>query len=413
MMSTFASSPARLRPGADFWLVGSVAALLVIGVQMVYSSSVIVAHNEFKDEAYFLVRQVGWLILGVIAATIAARTDYRIWRRLSIVGMAVCLVLLVVVLMPNLGMTAYGAQRWLKIGAIPLGQPSEFAKLFLVLYMADWLSRKGDQVRHFTYGSLPFAIIVGLVASLVMLQPDLGTTLVLILTAVSIFYLAGANLIHLVLMAIPATVMIGFLVLGVGWRADRVDAFLNPEADPLGKGWHTMQTLIALGSGGLAGVGLGESTQKHYYVPNAHTDTIFAILGEELGLLGTLAVLILFAIVAWRGLRIASRTDDHFGRLLAAGMTGKIIWQAILNMLVITNTVPYTGVPLPLISYGASSLVVTMVSIGMIFSVARFGENPTSNTISTEPSPRRSIQPSTAVARTRIRQHRARFRHAN
>jgi cell division protein FtsW len=311
-----------------------------------------------------------------------------------------------------LGSTAYGAQRWLKIGPIPLGQPSELAKIILVLYMADWLSRKGDQVRHFTYGSLPFAIIVGLVAGLVMLQPDLGTTLVVIVTAVTIFYVAGANLIHLALMAIPAFAIIAALVVNVGWRADRVAAFLNPEDDPLGKGWHTMQTLIALGSGGIQGLGLGESRQKHYYVPNAHTDTIYAIIGEELGLIGTMLVLVLFGILAWRGLAIASRSSDMFGRLLAVGMVGKIIWQAILNIAVITNTVPYTGVPLPLISYGASSLVVTMISIGVLYSVLRFRAEAVPDVSRGGPPDDVGREEQPLSARDRMRQYRARFNHA-
>jgi cell division protein FtsW len=395
----------------DWWLIGSVVGLLAIGLQMVYSSSVVIAHSEFNDDTYFLVRHAAWLVVGFLFMYVASRIDYRIWRRLSVVLMGLCLVSLVMVLVPSFGSTAYGAQRWLKIGPIPLGQPSELAKIILVLYMADWLSRKGDQVKRFTYGSLPFAIIVGLVAGLVMLQPDLGTTLVVIVTAVTIFYVAGANVIHLALMAIPAFAIIAGLVINVGWRAERVAAFLNPEDDPLGKGWHTLQTLIALGSGGIQGLGLGESRQKHYYVPNAHTDTIYAIIGEELGLIGTLLVLSLFGILAWRGLVIASRSSDMFGRLLAVGMVGKIIWQAVLNIAVITNTVPYTGVPLPLISYGASSLVVTMISIGVLYSVLRFRTEEVLHI------PREAENGSSAgrspSARDRMRQYRARFNHAH
>jgi cell division protein FtsW len=395
----------------DWWLIGSLLALLAIGLQMVYSSSVVVAHSEFNDDTYFFLRHAAWLVVGFILTYVASRIDYRVWRHVSVLLMGFCLVSLVIVLIPSFGSTAYGAQRWLKIGPVPLGQPSELAKIILVLYMADWLSRKGDQVRHFTYGSLPFAIIVGLVAGLVMLQPDLGTTLVVIVTAVTIFYVAGANLIHLALMAVPAFAIIAALVVNVGWRADRVAAFLNPEDDPLGKGWHTMQTLIALGSGGIQGLGLGESRQKHYYVPNAHTDTIFAIIGEELGLIGTILVLALFGVLAWRGLLIASRSSDMFGRLLAVGIVSKIIWQAVLNIAVITNTVPYTGVPLPLISYGASSLVVTMISIGVLYSVLRFrAEVPDSQLLERAEPPDSKAPPTSASAR--MRQYRARFHHA-
>jgi cell division protein FtsW len=198
----------------------------------------------------------------------------------------------------------------------------------------------------------------------------------------------------------------------VGWRADRVAAFLNPEDDPLGKGWHTMQTLIALGSGGIQGLGLGESRQKHYYVPNAHTDTIFAIIGEELGIIGTILVVLLFGILAWRGLLIASRSSDMFGRLLAVGMVGKIVWQAALNIAVITNTVPYTGVPLPLISYGASSLVVTMISIGVLYSVLRFRAQIPERAPAMPVSDDSNEAAGPLSAGARIRQYRARFKHA-
>jgi cell division protein FtsW len=396
----------------DWWLIGSVVGLLAIGLQMVYSSSVVVAHNEFGDDTYFVVRHAAWLVIGFILTYITSRIDYHIWQRFSVLLMGLCLVSLVIVLVPTFGSTAYGAQRWLKLGPIQLGQPSELAKIVLVLYMADWLSRKGEQVRHFTYGSLPFAIIVGLVAGLVMLQPDLGTTLVVIVTAVTIFFIAGANLIHLALMAVPAAAIIGVLVVNVGWRADRVAAFLNPEDDPLGKGWHTMQTLIALGSGGIQGLGLGESRQKHYYVPNAHTDTIFAIIGEELGLIGTILVVLLFGILAWRGLVIASRSSDMFGRLLAVGMVGKVVWQAMLNIAVITNTVPYTGVPLPLISYGASSLVVTMISIGVLYSVLRFRAQAPQTTPAMSLGDESESSIHSLSAGARMRQYRARFHHA-
>ena len=233
----------------DWWLIGSVVALLAIGLQMVYSSSVVVAHNEYGDDTYFVVRHAAWLVVGFILTYIVSRIDYHVWQRLSVILMGLCLVALVVVLVPAFGSTAYGAQRWLKVGPIPLGQPSELAKIILVLYMADWLSRKGDQVRHFTYGSLPFAIIVGLVAGLVMLQPDLGTTLVVIVTAVTIFFVAGANLIHLALMAIPAAAIVGALVVNVGWRADRVAAFLSPEDDLLARAGTPCRRLLPLDRG--------------------------------------------------------------------------------------------------------------------------------------------------------------------
>lgn len=373
------------RANVDWWLVMAVGGLLLIGLQMVYSSSVVVAHAVFEDDAYFLTRQAIWTVLGLGAMILVARMDYQRLQSWSVWLMAICLIGLVLVLIPGIGSTAYGAQRWLKIGPFPLIQPSELAKVALVIYMADWLSRKGKHVSQFTNGSLPFAIIVGLVAGLVMPQPDLGTAIVLIATAVSIFFVAGANVFHLILGAVPTGAVLCWLVFGVGWRADRWDAFLRPEDDPLGKGWHTMQTLIALGSGGASGLGFGASRQKHYYVPNAHTDAIMAIVGEELGLIGTVTIVVLFGILAWRSLVIALHAPDDFGRLLAAGMASKILWQAILNVSVVTNTVPFTGVTLPFISFGGSSLLVTLLSVGMLLSVARVSAGSSVEVRSTGP----------------------------
>jgi cell division protein FtsW len=363
----------RARGHIDFILLGAVIALLVLGAQMVYSASVVVAHNEFDDDSYFVVRQAMWIVLGLAVLAVAARVDYHRWQKVSLLLLLACVVGLIVVLMPQFGVTQYGSSRWLRLGPLPSIQPSEFTKLAVVIYMADWLSKKGSNVGKLGQGSIPFVIILGIVASLVLIEPDLGTTVLICAAAFSIFFVAGANLLHLAFGILPAGLMIGWWAIhAAAYRSDRWAAFMDPWGDPQGKAWQTIQTLIALGSGGLTGVGFGMSRQKAYYLPNAHTDSILAIIGEELGFLGTMGVILLFVIVGWRGMTIALRAPDPFGRLLATGVTSMILWQAIVNIGAITNSLPYTGVTLPFISFGGSSLCISLLSVGVLLSVSRF-----------------------------------------
>jgi len=361
----------RTRQAPDWVLAGAVGALLVVGILMVYSSSFVVAHNEFHDDTYFLVRQLIWAGLGLAGMLAATLVDYRRLRRLSLVAMLGCIGALVLVLVPGFGIANYGAARWLNLGPLPSVQPSEFAKLAVVLYMADWLSAKGRDVRALTHGALPFTIIVGLIAGLILAEPDLGTALVVIVTASAVYWVAGANVLHCLVGALLSIAGVYYAISNVSFRQDRLKAFLDPWEHWQDSGWHTVQTLIALGSGGIAGLGLGNSRQKFYYLPNAHTDAIFAIIGEELGLMGTLFVLMLFCVIGWRGLRIAFCAPDTYGRLLATGATAMIVWQAMLNIAVVTNTVPYTGITLPFVSFGGSSLVASLAAAGLLLSVSR------------------------------------------
>jgi cell division protein FtsW len=357
----------------DYILIGAVVLLLAFGAQMVYSASVVIAHNEFNDETYFFTRQLTWIAVGTVGLIVAASVDYHRWQKVSLLLLVVTVVALVLVLVPGLGMIQYGSARWLKLGPLPSFQPSELAKVAVVIYMADWLARKGRGVSRFTHGSIPFLIILSLIAGLVVVEPDMGTAVIICAVAFSVFFVAGANLWHLIIGFVPGGLFTAMVVTyAAPYRAERLAGFLDPFADPLGKGWQAMQTFIALGSGGLTGVGFGMSRQKAYYLPNAHTDSILAIIGEELGLIGTMAVIILLMIIGWRGLRIALRAPDPFGRLLALGLTAKILWQAIINIGAITSSLPYTGVTLPFVSFGGNSLCMTMVGIGLMLSVSRF-----------------------------------------
>jgi len=355
----------------DYLLLASTIALLVLGTLMVYSASFVVAHNEFNDDAYFLVRQLMWIAAGLVGLLISARIDYRRWRSLSLPIMFVCIGMLVLVLVPGIGSSSYGAVRWIKLGPVQI-QPSEIAKLAMTLYLADWLARRGPIVGELLKGLLPFGIIVGIVAALVAVQPDLGTTAIIIAVAACVFFVGGANLWHITLLGVTG-IGAGLVVLAhlSGYQLERIRAFLDPWSDIQGSGWHTAQGLIALGSGGLFGSGLGNGLQKYYWVPNAHTDAIFAIIGEELGLVGCLGVLMLFGVVAWRGFLIAWRGPDAFARLFATGLTCMLTIQTLVNIAVVTNSLPYTGVTLPLVSFGGSSTVISLVAIGLLLNISR------------------------------------------
>ncbi len=367
------SARAHPRPTPDIPLLLVTIVLLVLGVEMVYSASFVVAQSEFGDATYFLSKQVVWALVGAAFMVAAALVDYHRLERLSVPLMVITVGAMVLVLIPGIGVGNYGATRWIRLGPLPLPpiQPSEFAKLALIVYMSAWLARKGKRVRELTYGFVPFALLLIVVTALIMAQPDMGTSFVVVATAACLFFVAGANLLHFFVAGAGGVVGFAYLIVHSGYRHDRLQAFLNPWADPKDTGWHTIQTLIALGSGGLTGLGLGASRQKFYYVPNAHTDAIFAIIGEELGLIGSAAVIVLFAVLAWRGFRIAFRAPDRFGRLLATGVTCMILVQAVTNIAVVTNTIPYTGITLPFISFGGSSLLVCMAGVGLLLGVSR------------------------------------------
>ncbi|HIP96522.1 MAG TPA: putative lipid II flippase FtsW [Anaerolineae bacterium] len=351
----------------DYFLIITVAALLIVGLMMVYSSTFDLAYKGFGDPAYFFRRQILWMVLGLGAMIVLARIEYQFWQRVAILLMAGALLLLGIVLV--FGNTRFGGQRWLLPGGSV--QPSELCKLAVVIYVAAWLSSKGDRIRQITYGLIPFSILIGLVTGLIMFQPDLSTAVLIALTGGAMFFIAGADLLQLAISLIFGGATFVFLVSQLPHSATRIAVFLDPNSDPNGIAYHVRQTLIALGCGGWTGVGLGAGRQKFGYMPAAHTDAIFAVLGEELGLIGCLMVIGLFVALAYRGFKIALEAPDAFGTVLAAGLTCSLIIQALVNIAVVTATLPYAGVPLPFISYGGSSLVVALASVGLLLSVSR------------------------------------------
>src|SRR5438874_8753188 len=367
--------PSRLRVGSpDYLIVAAVAALVVLGIIAVYSSSFALGILEYGDANYFVFRQVFFAFLGVSAMWLLMKSDYRRLRVVSPLLMLGAILGLVAVLLPGIGVDRNGAARWIAVGGpIPPLQPSEFAKLALIIYVSAWLAGRGEHVKAFWTGFFPFVVLVGLVAGLVMLEPDLGTTIVIVLTTMTLVFVAGASLTHVAAFAGIGSVVASLLVFTGEYRADRIFAFISAEDDPSGRGFHTLQLLIALGSGGVHGLGLGASRQKFFYVPGAHTDGIFAIIGEELGFIGSAIVIALFAVLIIRGFRVILRARDDFGSLLAVGIVSWIAYQALINVGGITRTLPLTGIPLPFLSYGGSALMAMLAGVGILLSVSRYG----------------------------------------
>jgi cell division protein FtsW len=356
----------RNAPKYDYLLIIAVAALLIAGLMMVYSATFALGYQLYGQPTYFFIRQLLWMGLGLLAMIIIARIEYHVWRRWSIPLMAGALLLLGLVL--AVGSDRFGGQRWLLNGSI---QPGEIAKLAVIVYIADWLSSKGERIRHVTYGLVPFAILLGFVTGLIMLQPDFSTAVLIATTAIAMFFIAGGDVWQMIASGILGGTTFAVLITRSEYRLARVVSFINPTGDHLGGNYQVRQILIALGSGGITGLGLGDSRQKFGYIPASHTDGIFAILGEELGLIGCLVVIGLFAFLAYRGFRVALASPDAFGTVLAAGLTCSLIFQALINIAVVTALAPVTGVPLPFISFGGSSLVVSMMAIGLLLAISR------------------------------------------
>ena len=353
-------------------LLVAAGGLVVVGLVMVLSASSVRAYEDYGSSFLFFVRQLLYAVVGLAAFLLTARMRHTAWQRLCVPVLLLCVVLLVVVLLPGFGTVAGGSARWLRFGPVTV-QPSEIAKVGVIAFAATLLARRFRRIHDLRNLVVPLAPVVGLVCALILLQPDMGTAVIVVSAVFVLLFVAGARLKHLMVGG-AGLGMLGFGLMYVeGYRWARLSSFLNPQADPQGNGYQLIQSLIALTSGGPFGVGLGASRQKWSYVPNAHTDFIFAIIGEELGLVGALAVVLLLGALVFAGIRIAIRAPDAFGRLLAAGIVGWFGMQAVTNLGAVTGLLPITGVPLPFVSYGGSALVVSMAAVGMLVSVARSG----------------------------------------
>ncbi len=361
------------RTGPDAWLVGAIASLVAIGLVMIFSASSAYAVALQHDAAYFLERQAMWLAVAVVVAYAAYRFDYRKLRALAPYAACASIASLILVRVPHVGIIAGGARRWLGVGPLQF-EPSEFAKLALVLYLAAALASRGDRIRSLTKGVFPLAFVTGLMAMLVIMQPDFGTASLLAFTAGIMLFVAGARIGHLALVVAVVTPPAIVLVRNDPYKLARIVAFLDPWKDPQDKGFHIVQSLMALGSGGWFGVGLGFSHQKFFWLPEAHTDFIGAIIGEETGFAGMALIVGLFVIFAFRSVRIALATTDRFGFFLAIGAMALVVVQAFVNLGVVSSSWPVTGVPLPFISFGGSSLVTSLVAVALVVNVGRSRE---------------------------------------
>lgn len=355
----------------DFWLIASILGLLTIGIVMVYSAGSVLAFHNYGDSFYFVKRQMLFAGLGLAAMFFMMNFDFRILKKYSKVLLLVCFGLLVIVLIPGIGVVRGGARSWLGISSFGI-QPSEFMKLGMILFLSYLLSKEDYRITHFTRGLLPPLGMIGAAFALIMLQPDLGTGTVMLGASLLIVFTAGARMKHLA--GLAALGVFGFvgLILAAPYRLQRITAFLDPWSDPLGAGYQIIQSLYAIGPGGLAGLGLGMSRQKYSYVPEPQTDFIFSILAEELGFIGGLLVLTLFLILVWRGMRVAMTVDDLFGSLLAVGIVGMVGIQVVINIGVVIGLMPVTGITLPLISYGGSSLTLMLTALGILLNISRF-----------------------------------------
>ncbi len=355
----------------DFILLTVTILLVGIGMVMIYSSSSVLSEVKYQDSSFFLKKHLIMLLLGAAVMVLAALTDYskfsgKVAQLLLIIGF----VLLVVVLKPKFTGQPQMVCRWIRIWKFNF-QPSEFMKLALIVYMADSLTRRQDQIENFVWGVLPHLLVLLMVAGLIILEPALGTTIAIMMIITAMFFLAGVRLSHLGGLVLAALPIIYFSISRVGYRLARWEAFWHPEENLQGINYQTRQSLIALGSGGLRGVGLGHSRQKFLFLPAPHTDFIYSIIGEEGGFIGAVIVLCLFLIFIWRGLRIAHRAPDLHGFLLASGLTIMIATYTAVNIGVAMGVCPTTGLPLPFISYGGSSLVLSLASTGILLSISR------------------------------------------
>jgi cell division protein FtsW len=357
------------RVGVDKWLFGATLVLVVIGLLMVFSASAVMAKERFGSPYAFVIRQSLWAVFGLTAMVLLMQIDYRRYNKPNVVFPAVAvsvLLLLVAFLMHD----SHATHRWIRFGALSF-QPSEIAKPALVLFLAWFLQNRMESIEDFRGTILPAALPSLIFIALILKEPDLGTALVCAGVTALMLYLAGMNMRYLAVAAVAASPVLYFMLFRVKWRRDRILAFLNPESDPLGKGFHIIQSLIAVGTGGLTGAGFMDGRQKLFYLPEPHTDYIFANIAEELGLIGAIAIVGLFVVLGYRGMRAAILSKDPFARFLAFGITATLLIQAFFNISVVLALVPTKGITLPFISYGGTSLFIMLASIGVLLNITR------------------------------------------
>lgn len=355
--------------GYDIIILLMTVALTCFGIVMVYSASSIMAAKRFHDGFYFLKRQGIFALIGFGVMFFAMRIDYHFWKRAAVPILLGCLALLLLVLVPGIGGSAGGASRWIKLPGFSL-QPSEVAKIALIMYMAYSLDKKQEKVKFFSSGFLPYMVILAILLALLIKQPDLGSSLTLGVVAIIMLFAAGTRPTYIVSMFLLTLPFLYFLVMNVDYRRRRILAFLNPWQDPTNTGFQIIQSWLAFGTGGIFGQGLGEGKQKLFYLPEAHTDFILSVVGEELGFIGVIVIAAMFFLLVQRSIRVSLQAEDDFGRFLAFGIAVLLGIEAFVNMWVVTGLLPTKGLALPFISYGGSSLIITLFAVGVLLNVS-------------------------------------------
>ena len=359
-----------MKKNIGIYLFISVILFSLFGLLMIYSSSYIWADYKFGDGLRYVKLQGLFLLVGTFFMLIISRIDYKLYYKYSFPIFLFCLILLILVLIPGIGKIRNGSRSWFGIGSLGI-QPSEFMKLSLIILVSKYLSNSNKDIKSFFKGIMPVLMVLGVVFLLIMLQPDLGTGMIIILSILSLLFIAGANMKFFFIAGFVGIIGIVILIIIAPYRMDRITSFINPWSDPLGTGFQIIQSLYAIGPGGLFGLGLFNSRQKHFYLPEPQTDFIFSIISEELGIVGILVVASFFIFILYCGIKISLNSKNLFSKYLSFGMTFQILIQAVMNLMVVVGLIPVTGVTLPFLSYGGSSLLITLCSIGILLNISK------------------------------------------
>ncbi len=351
----------------------SVLLISIFGIVMIYSASYIWAEYKYNDAFKFVKNQGLFLIIGIILMILISKVNYNIYKDKAKIILIVCIVLLVLVLIPGIGTIRNGSRSWFGIGSFGI-QPSEFTKLGLIIFVSKYLASDDKRVKDIKHGVLPIILVLGFIFGLIMLQPDFGTGSIIVVTIIVLLFVGGVDFKFFLKIGVVGVIGVVILIAIAPYRLARILSFLDPWSDPLGSGFQIIQSLYAIGPGGLFGYGLGNSRQKHFFLPEPQTDFIFSIISEELGFFGCLLVVIMFFIICYQGFKISRKSNDKFAKFLSFGIIFQISFQACMNLMVVTGVIPVTGVTLPFLSYGGSSLLITLVSIGIVLNISRFNE---------------------------------------
>jgi len=351
-------------------LLFSIILISLFGLLMIYSASYVWAEYKFDDPFKFLKTQSIFLLLGYIIMFIVSNIDYKKYYSKSNLIFGICFILLILVLVPGIGTVRNGSRSWFGIGGFGI-QPSEFTKLGLIIFTAKYLTKNNRELKNIKKGVLPILVVLFLVFGLIMLQPDFGTGVVIVVSIIVLLFISGVKMNFFIKIGILGLIGISVLILIAPYRMTRIVSFLNPWSDPLGSGFQMIQSLYAIGPGGLLGLGLGNSVQKHFYLPEPQTDFIFSIISEEFGFMGILIVASLFVVIIYQGIKISISCEDHFGKYLSFGIIFSLAFQTLLNLMVVVGLIPVTGVTLPFLSYGGSSLIITLISMGIILNISK------------------------------------------